>query len=323
MKKIFPIKVEKATKINYKYIDWRIHNVCTYDCSFCAPENKNGIERWSDLQTYKNQIDKIAQMCEGHPFWIQINGGEPTLYPEIIELIKYMKLKGAFVSMISNGVRTYRWWENLRNSIVLDALYLSFHCEQTNDYQHFVNVINLFHDAPTSVVCVITHTKDNIDLAFRTYDELIEHTGATITVKAMRIGNYDIYKYYTSEQLEKLKSALGAGKKPDKMPTAGPQIGPIVNITYNDGTSIEMHHQNVMKNRINYFKDWSCYVGQDTMRINKDVIYRGACGVGETRNLNDENLSFTTDAITCTAPECFCALDLVSKKILPEDKYPK
>ena len=34
--KIFPIKVEKAIPTDQKFIEWKIHNVCNHDCSFCG-----------------------------------------------------------------------------------------------------------------------------------------------------------------------------------------------------------------------------------------------------------------------------------------------
>ena len=48
-----PIKLEKLITPRFKYIEWKLHNVCNYDCSFCGEEHKDGSNRWKDLDTYK------------------------------------------------------------------------------------------------------------------------------------------------------------------------------------------------------------------------------------------------------------------------------
>lgn len=114
--KIFPIKVEKLIPKTYRFIEWKIHNVCNYNCSFCPSRHKNGSQRWFSLDQYKSYIDKLYHLCEGAPYWIQFTGGEPTLFPKLIELCQYIKSKNGLVSLISNGSRTLRWWEELKKA---------------------------------------------------------------------------------------------------------------------------------------------------------------------------------------------------------------
>ena len=71
--KIFPIKVEKATQPDYKFIEWKIHNVCNHDCSFCGSRHKDGSQRWFSLEKYKEYTDKLVESCGDSPFWIQMN----------------------------------------------------------------------------------------------------------------------------------------------------------------------------------------------------------------------------------------------------------
>ena len=171
-----PIKVEKAVKSECKFVEWKIHNVCNHNCSFCGLENKDGSQRWYSLETYQEYTDKIVDSCNGEPFWIQITGGEPTLFPELIELIKYIKQKGGYTSLISNGTRTLRWWNELKESKSLDQLYITYHSEQTSDYQHIVDVLNVFHNDPTETICLITHVITTVDLAFEASDYIKNHT---------------------------------------------------------------------------------------------------------------------------------------------------
>ena len=111
-----PIKLEKLITPRFKYIEWKLHNVCNYDCSFCGEEHKDGSNRWKDLDTYKMYVDKLVAAAGDMPLWIQFTGGEPTLYPKLIELFQYMKSKGVYTGMVTNGTRTLRWWEEFKES---------------------------------------------------------------------------------------------------------------------------------------------------------------------------------------------------------------
>lgn len=325
--KIFPIKVEKTVDTGIKFIEWKIHNVCNHDCSFCGSIHKNGSQRWLPLEKYKQHIDALAKACEGSPYWVQLTGGEPTLMPKLIELIRYLKLKGAFVSMISNGTRTLRWWKELKEEKLLDYLFLTYHSEQTGDYLHIAEVINLFHTEPIEVVCLITHEINSINKAFESYEYFKKHTGALITLKAMMIGKYDIYSLYTKEQLKFLKTAnwnFGLNRETKVKTTIEPkyQINHTLKVTYNLGFARNIDPQVLMKDKQNEFYGWECNIGNLSMRIDSETIYRGVCEVGDSTNLNDGPPTFKSDYITCTAKQCVCGTDIISTKILPKNMYP-
>jgi organic radical activating enzyme len=324
--KIFPIKVEKATQPDYKFIEWKIHNVCNHNCSFCGSRHKDGSQRWFSLEKYKEYTDKLVESCGDSPFWIQITGGEPTLYPDLIPLLAYMKSKGAMISMISNGTRTIRWWKELQESKLMDNLFLTYHSEQTNDYHHITEVANLFHTEATEVICLITHVYTTLDKAFEAHDYLIENTGATITVKAM-MGDPDIYSKYTTEEISKLQSEnwlLGKHKNTKVKSLLDPKykINHTLKITYNNNLSYNINPQILMKQQRNNFMGWDCNIGSFNMRIDHDVIYRGVCEQGETRSLHN-NISFTDNYVPCKIEQCFCGTDMIATKILPKNMYPQ
>ena len=57
--------------------------------------------------------------------------------------------------LITNGSRTLRWWKECKDAKILDLLYVTYHPEQTTDYKHVAEVLNLFHDEPTKTNCLI------------------------------------------------------------------------------------------------------------------------------------------------------------------------
>ena len=113
MNNVYPIHVKRSVPQPFKVINWKLHNVCNYSCSFCGKENNSGNERWLPLEKYKSIVDKIAEACLESPFYIVYTGGEPTLYPDLIELLQYSKNKGAWNILASNGSRTMRWRKEL------------------------------------------------------------------------------------------------------------------------------------------------------------------------------------------------------------------
>lgn len=319
--KIIPIKVELTSPRNFKFIEWKIHNVCNYDCSFCGSENKQGDQRWMSIDDYKKHVDRIAAISQGSDFFIQITGGEPTLYPKLIELLRYIKSLGGGTGLISNGSRTIRWWEELKKSECLDYLVITYHSEQTDDYDHVIDVMNVFHNEPTDVVCLITHVIESVDQSIKALDSIVEKTGVVCILKAMMIGSYDIYSLYTESQLKKVKESnlvIGKLRATKKQPAKKYDLAHDINVTYNNGSVEFTSTQTLMKNKSNNFFGWSCLVGNNSMRIDYDVVHRGVCEVGESRSLADDDLNFTNDYITCTRNTCFCTTDLVATKIRVE-----
>lgn len=322
----FPIRIEKETPWSYKMIEWEIHNVCNNNCSFCGPENKNGSRRWLTLAKYKEYVDKLAAACAGSPFWIQLTGGEPTLYPRLLELLSYIKEKGAFVSMISNGSRTLRWWKELRDAKILDYLFLTYHSEQTTDYQQTANVMNIFHDENVTVVCLITHVITSLELAFEAHSFIYKNTGGIILLKGMTIGSYDIYSMYTAEQLEKLKPNYITGLVPNKKKSTVPdncKLDHRLRVTYNTGQQQVIEPQILIKAQDHSYLNWDCEVGVNTMRIDSDRLYRGVCKLGPVRSLEDDNIAFSTNSIKCTDRLCSCSTDMITTKTRPISLYPE
>jgi organic radical activating enzyme len=311
-------KVEKATPMAYKFVEWKIHNVCNHDCSFCGDRHKDGSDRWFSLEKYKEYTDKIVAACDGQPFWIQITGGEPTLFPGLIELLVYMKGKGAYISLISNGTRTLRWWEELKRANTIDHLFVTYHSEQTDNYQHIAEIINLFHDVPISTTCLITHSIESLSKSFAAHIYLSAHTGATILLKAMSVA-YDIYSQYSPDQLMKLQKGSIRGTLPNKIASSVPaqfHINHMLKVTYFPATQKFIDPEAMMKMENNRFAGWECAIGQKNMRIDYDTVYRGVCEVGGYQKLSGA-ISFATDKIICTSEKCFCGTDMIATKTRP------
>jgi len=320
--KTFPIRSERAIPLTFKFVEWKIHNVCNYNCSFCGDRHKDGSQRWFTLEQYKEVIDKLIKLSGTQKLWIHITGGEPTLFPGLLELLVHMKSQGAYVSLASNGIRTTRWWVELRDAKVLDSLFITQHSEQDFNYQRTAELVNLFHDEPVEVSSLVTHDRTSIDRAFIAYDYLQQNTGGYVLLKAMNIKAYDLYSLYTSEQLDKIRNSFGNGLLPGKKKSLVPEQDKLnyrLRIHDNQGGERLIGAVGLMKNKENVFTGWDCEAGQNQMRIDYDTIYRGICEIGGLQKITDEAISFASDTIKCTKEDCVCLMDLISTKTRPKE----
>ena len=321
MNNVYPIHVERSVPQPFKVINWKLHNLCNYSCSFCGKGNNSGNERWLSLAKYKSIVDKIAEACLETPFYIVFTGGEPTLYPDLIELLQYSKNKGAWNILISNGSRTMRWWtEFTKFDNILIRLILTYHTEQTDNYNNIADIMNLFLNFETETVCEVTHTKDNIPQAINAFNYLIKNTGGIIDIKGMNINEYDIYDLYSAEELSIIKHAsykpgiLTNIKKKSPIPNEF-RLGAALLVTNNLGITKNINVQQLMKNKWNKFLGWECQVGKDFLDINFQTINRSVCGVtGPIGHVDDLKYNFSNTSVICNKVTCGCFHDILTTK---------
>ena len=112
---------------------WNIAYDCSYRCSYCFFDGKweeykkrniyFSPDKW--LEYWKNIYDKYG------PFYINITGGEPFIYPGFIELVKKLLDISYHINISSNGSgNLVKFVEEIDNAKV--SLSLSFHPEFEN-----------------------------------------------------------------------------------------------------------------------------------------------------------------------------------------------
>ncbi|MCK5660885.1 MAG: radical SAM protein [Methanosarcinales archaeon] len=76
---------------------------CNLDCPVCFADANSSFTL--PLEQVKEMIDLYVK-CEGQPEVIQISGGEPTLHPDICEIIRYAATKGIlYIILNTNGLK--------------------------------------------------------------------------------------------------------------------------------------------------------------------------------------------------------------------------
>ena len=133
--------------------------MCNLRCHSCGQWGDNGYlvgeslkdlkQREVPVEIYKNLVDQIVD--EGwSPVWY-IWGGEPMLYPGLIELMHYIKDRGMPISLVSNATniarRARRHLGNLQKLSTERRLKKSntLRCLSTDNF-HDVKALNVRHD---------------------------------------------------------------------------------------------------------------------------------------------------------------------------------
>ena len=80
---------------------------CNLECPMCFAESGPG-GTFLDLATYKKMIDRYV-FLEGIPDVLQISGGEPTIHPDLLPMVRYAYEQPIQAVMINtNGIRLAR-----------------------------------------------------------------------------------------------------------------------------------------------------------------------------------------------------------------------
>ena len=291
-------------------VDWMLGNACSYACSYCPKALHDGSIRW---QKTEDVLDLYRQMKAhyadryGKTVWLQFTGGEPTMHPRIIDLLRQASDMGFRVSLISNASRTLRFWEKIRDC--LDSVILTYHNEFAT-LDHFIAVGDLLVDRMNVHINVTMHP-DRFD---RTFDEAKAlRTGlpnATITLKPLRVGfEAELYDY-SSEQ----KQILSRGV-PSKVRPSGVTPRSTMQATTGSGQSHTLRANDFILQGINRWEGYECNIGLESLRIKgSGEVLRAVCGVGGRIGHLGAPVALPDAAIRCSKAACSCVADILTTK---------
>lgn len=92
-------------KKKYK-INLHVFEACNFKCRQCF--SKFGTEKLLPMEGWKKIVDNCIAGTDVTEF--NIAGGEPMLYPGLVELVQYIRDKGVKVSLITNGSLMNEEW---------------------------------------------------------------------------------------------------------------------------------------------------------------------------------------------------------------------
>lgn len=94
----FRIKPWKPALNRVPHLTIETNMTCNFRCHTCYNRNRDYVK---DLKLVLEEIDTGLRMRKADT--ITILGGEPTLYPDLVKVVSYIKSKGVLCQMLTNG----------------------------------------------------------------------------------------------------------------------------------------------------------------------------------------------------------------------------
>lgn len=92
-------------------VDWNLLRRCNFSCTYCAPDIHDLNSGFPSLIQYKKEFEEI-EVPPNREIHFNLNGGEPTLHPNILDIVKMCKKRGT-VELLSNGTASIKMYNEL------------------------------------------------------------------------------------------------------------------------------------------------------------------------------------------------------------------
>lgn len=307
-------------------VNWTMGNSCTFKCSYCPNHLNDGSIRWLPLDQMKKIVDDLIDVYTtkyGKKIFIfELTGGEPTVYPDIDDFAVYLKSKGIYVQLCTNGSRTVRWWNDFAENF--QSITLSYHVEFT-DVEHMVKVGNLVESKGVSACGLVLMDPQNFDKIKADLEYMRQYAKFNVNVrKVMDRGSKKQWLYrYTDEQLAYLDKNYFIN--PATPVVEFPNEMKYQTIWINNGEHKSINENTLFNLPENNFYGWDCYGGIDTLSL--DVwgnILTGYCEtmmhspIGNWRKDDLKKLEWRDKPTVCKNNSCVCVHDIRSRKFQHE-----
>jgi hypothetical protein len=237
-----------------------------------------------------------------------LSSGEPTLHPDFLNLISYLKGRGFKTAVVTNGHKPKEWWEKLHG--FLDLAAISYHHNQT-DLDVFIDKINCICESVPVIIYVLA-PKENFELYLNIFNKIVSECkkNTYVSLKPVLLQGSEPYTKEESEKFKLVSPIIETIKPLDE--------GKVIR-EYNDGSSDVVRPMDLVTQNENNFNGWNCWVGVKCLRIfpNGD-IYRASCESKINRKIGNihrpYDFKMPTEPIICNHDECNCLPEIRIKK---------
>ncbi len=327
-----PIRIISTQDRNTLEIMFLPTDVCNFNCSYCLASNVNlnkfRYPKNLDLvvKNFRRMFDCYTAKLGKSRFRIMFTGGgEPTLWPHIEDFCKQLKsTHDVYTSLITNGSRTLRWWED--NSKYFDNVVLSTHHEFVN-IEHHCNVADALYERGSKVTAIMLMDASHWDKCIGMVDRMHQSRHPWfIEAKAIVEAPNRGMDVYTEDQLNYLKQSLKRIPSSDWVIKRYNELRPYESIAmFSDGDIRPMKPADYIVNNWYNFKGWSCNIALEEVFVNFDGSVKGGCGTspweGKDFNIFSENffdqfnLDLEITPVICPKNECYCQQETHNTKV--------
>jgi len=301
-------------------VDWMLHDRCTYDCSYCPPGNKQGIDTWLNLSTLKDFCDELekhaANVDPNTKILANFSGGEPTVWKHFPELLDALTQRGWLISISTNGSRSINWWKE--NAHKLTRINLSYHTESVVDDEFLEKVRVCEEYSQTSVNIMLNPDPKFFGKAVNFNKRVLAETAKAGVHNHQIQHNFGMQTimvpYYTKVQKEIMATL------PDRYPAVHPDQ---VHIRHNYfhstiyGVNKSTDGSTLIDKQLVNFENWICSAGIEGVFVDSaGRVSRGTCRMGgELGNIQEPNkINWPTTPVLCKKDWCGCITDILKSK---------
>jgi MoaA/NifB/PqqE/SkfB family radical SAM enzyme len=286
-------------------VEWNLGKRCNLDCSYCPTEIHDNHSEHTNIKTLLDTVDKLSLL--GKPVRLSLTGGEPTVHPDVEDLLERTREKLNWINMTTNGLRGALWYAQQP----VNHYVFSLHFDNKHWLRALENIIlfSKHNDNMNNIpfmVNVMAHHKYMNEV--RNVVAKLTSIGVKYAVRRIRWteGDHDLFDdmRYDGNDLQWIL---------DNDATVLPNCV----IIEEDGSETMMHANDIIKEHKNQFKGWSCSAGIESLMINWDgEVHRATCRVGGSLgNIYNGSFFVPKEVITCTRNFCTCASDIPLTKI--------
>lgn len=312
------IKIKNLGK--YAIIDWTLGNYCNYHCPYCFPDCNTGSVRTPKISdSVKNNIKYLVdqmQKITNKKIFFNLAGGEPTIYHDIENLLTFLNKLGP-VSIVTNGSRSIRWWNDYADKF--DQVSISFHINEGN-VEHIVELIKTIYTKTHIKLFIMIDDKKfkECENVFYEFYRAFNDYNITLGLKLLRSSKGNIINYS-----EEQKFAIYNMKKFEKLTPRHGKPGLFKSFITTEDNKIKRLQSSDFVGFIGTFKNYSCNAPQNFLQID----YNGNIGMmscGEkfhnATNIFDEKFTdkfvMPKESVVCSTGQCNCMGLLLSSKIV-------
>lgn len=294
-------------------ITWELTTTCNYSCSYCPESLHNGAYRFPKYQNVLLLLDRIQHTYPDKRVFIDLTGGEPTLWPSMSDFLHECEVREIRVNVVSNGSRTARWWHT--HAGLFTTIMLSFHPEHADPVDFRDKCRICAELTPTMVNLVMVPGQVEQSLAWGR--SLVGEIPNLIVFPKPLRENFGSELYaYSPDELALLK-AQSKLKSPD-MSRFHPEVSgtSIMETMDINGRKEFVDINQIVLDGNNTWVGWNCNVGLEALYIAaQGDIYSGVCRVGgPIGNLYTGEFQFPAFPTRCTKQKCVCKTDMFVTK---------
>jgi organic radical activating enzyme len=316
-------RIESTQPRNRLELRWALNNVCNFKCRYCFPgSNEGNYPSPTDvdllIKNFNYMLDYYSKYAGKEVFDLKILGGEPTMYKDLDKFIRGIKKEhNVYVSVVSNGSRTIRWWKE--NGMLIDNLILSYH-QQFADLDHTINVADIIHAYGKKVTVHVLMDDQHWDECVASVNYIkanskycwMIQTKELVSTSRVNISYTDKQRNFFKYELKRFPSIIWILKNLHLLFKGHVKLFES-KYTVN-GKKRRATSQYYITTQENNFKGWECAIGVESVYIDFDGELKGSCGqliFNNTRyNILDKQfISIFNPQLSpsiCTINRCVC-----------------